>query len=70
MSQIWRDDAAGMAVYVNGGYVDINIDHESTRLEPDEAVTAVAALTVAVAEAAALAARWDGKARRYTEAAR
>lgn len=63
---IWRDDASGLEVYVNGALVELNMrDGWSGRLECHEAVAAAAGLAAAVADAEAWAARWDGVARRY-----
>lgn len=68
---LWSDDITGAAVYVNGGYIEINLpDGWSGRLEPGEAVALVAAMSHAVADAKDWAMRWDGEARAYREVAR
>ncbi|KPG25859.1 hypothetical protein AN915_27655 [Mycobacteroides immunogenum] len=58
-------ERGGLAVWVNGGYVEISCPAEFVRVTPSEASALMPALAAAVADAAAWAHRWDGTTRTY-----
>jgi hypothetical protein len=60
---IWCDDTSGMAVWVNGGLIEISDCW--ARITPDEAAALATEFTKAIEEARGWAARWDGQTRSY-----
>lgn len=63
---IWADDGtSGIAVWVNGGLVEITLAGFA-RLTLDEAADLPAAFTQAIDDARSWAARWDSASRTYT----
>lgn len=64
---IWLDETSGLAVWVNGGLIEISDCF--SRITPEEARQLAAAFAQAITEACAWAARWDGEARTYRTAA-
>ena len=59
-SPIWRDETTGLAVYVNGGLIEMNMaDGWSGRMLPSEVAHIGAGLAAAIAEATAWTERWD-----------
>ncbi|MCV7255634.1 hypothetical protein H7J86_26065 [Mycobacterium hackensackense] len=66
---IWRDETTYLAVYVNGGYVEISMaDGWSGRLMPDEIASVPTSFAQAIETARSWAARWDGRTRTYRPA--
>lgn len=61
---VFEDGRTGIAVWVNGGYVEISCP-EFSRLDPSEAVAFVLAFTAAVTDAAEWALRWNQATRAY-----
>lgn len=67
---IWQDETTSLAVWVNGGLIEITMaDGWSGRCLPAEVATIGAQLSDAIAEATAWAMRWDTTARGYRDAA-
>lgn len=67
-TRVWACDELGAAVHVNGGHVEITLgDGWSGRLTPAEAIDLAAGLSNGIADACALAGRWNRKTRTYDE---
>lgn len=66
-SPVWCDESSGLAVWVNGGLVEVTLGDGFARLTPEEAAGLPAGFGLAVAEACSWARRWDGVARSYRE---
>lgn len=64
---VWGSE--GLAVWVNGGLIEITAGGDFIRLAPEEAAALPAGFASAIAAATAWAARWDGTARSYRCAA-
>lgn len=68
MTTMWHCDELGAAVHVNGGHIEITLgDGWSGRLTPAEATDLAAGLSKGIADAAALASRWNRETRTYNE---
>lgn len=67
---IWQDETTSLAVWVNGGLIEITMaDGWSGRCLPSEVATIGAQLASAIAEATAWAERWDITTGGYRDAA-
>ena len=65
---IWADENSDLAVHTNGGLIEITLpDGWSGRLLPSEVADLGAAFTNALAEATAMAERWDSVTGCYRE---
>lgn len=59
-SPIWQDDVSGLAVWVNGGLIELTMgDGWSGRLLSTEAASIPAGFAQAIAKAEAWVERWD-----------
>ena len=67
---IWQDDVSGLAVWVNGGLIELSMsDGWSGRMLPSEAEGIPAGFAQAITEAREWVERWDIATGGYREAA-
>jgi len=68
VATMWHCGELGASVHVNGGHIEITLgDGWSGRLTPAEAIDLLAGLSNGIANACALASRWNRETRTYNE---
>jgi len=65
-SPIWRDDASGLTVWMNGALIEIDTGGDTfARMLPEDAAELPGPFATAIAEALAWSARWNVNTRTY-----